>query len=233
MQRHYLAALLLPAWLLSGPVLAADIAVPRAGPPPRVAAFSWTNFYFGVNAGYAWSRAQSEVRLGAVTISTTTDNLSGAVGGLQSGFNFQFGYLVVGAEADYQYTAQKISKGVIVDGFPGTEEDRLQPFVTVRGRVGVGIDRWLVYVTGGGAHQSVEVRQNLPGVGLAQSAWGRWGWVAGAGIEVAPYDQISLRLEYLYLDSGKVTFLGNRPLGALFDWQLQNNVVRIAANFLL
>jgi outer membrane immunogenic protein len=149
----------------------------------------------------------------------------------QGGFNFQFGCLVVGLEADYRFTSQKSTKAVNVDGFPGTETDRLQYSYTARGRIGVGIDRWLIYATGGGAHVGVDVKQELPGVGVWTGGWGRWGWVAGAGIEVAPYNQISLRLEYLYMDSGKVGFLGNRPVEATFGWQLQTNIVWFAVNF--
>jgi outer membrane immunogenic protein len=231
MKQRYLSALL-PVLLFGHPASAADLDVPRVQPPP-VALFSWTNFYFGVNAGYAWSRAQSELR-GAV-VSSASDSLSGVAGGVQAGFNYQFGQFVVGLEGDYQYTNQKISKTGFIGIDPTNETDQLKPFVTARARIGVAIDRWLIYATGGAAHVALEVRHVLPDGSVTIAGWGKWGWVVGAGVEVAPYDQISLRLEYLYLDSGKLTFNDTYigiP-GATFEWQLQSNIFRIAANFLL
>ena len=52
---HLLAATCVLA--ASGPAFAADLAVRKAVPPVAVAPapYSWTGFYVGLNAGYAWS----------------------------------------------------------------------------------------------------------------------------------------------------------------------------------
>jgi outer membrane immunogenic protein len=89
-------------------------------PAPYVAAvpvFTWTGFYFGVNAGYAWSDNNQNDNLAfapgtfgtgtsAGTISFGNNgNTDGFAGGGQVGFNYQFtpgtGF-VVGIEADIQ-----------------------------------------------------------------------------------------------------------------------------------
>jgi outer membrane immunogenic protein len=240
--RRYLYLVgLAPALLLGHPASGADLETPAIQRPVPVPVFSWTTFYFGVNAGYSWSTAQSELRVGGTTFSSASDPINGAVGGLQVGFNYQLGSFVVGLEGDYQYTGQKVTRaGSLFVGvppaigiIPTVETDRLQPFGSVRARFGVAIDRWLVYATGGAAHLSVEARHTLPDGTVTIAGWGKWGWVAGAGVEYAPYNQVSVRLEYLYFDSGTVTLDNIWPPGAAFDWRVQSNLVRVAANFLL
>jgi len=227
----------LPALLLGQPASGADLETPalqRPIPPPL---FTWTSFYFGVNGGYSFATANSELRAAGVTIASASDSFSGGIFGLQAGFNYQIGAFVIGFEGDYEYAGQKVSRaspGSPAFGIPATQEtDRLQPFGSARARFGVGIDRWLVYATAGAAHLSVEVRQTLPDGSVQIAGWGKWGWVAGAGIEYAPFNQVSIRLEYLYYDSGKITLDNVWPPGATFDWRVQNNVVRVGANFLL
>src|SRR5262245_34423844 len=44
---------------LGHPALAADL--PRKAPPPVVEVWNWTGFYIGVNGGYSWGEADTDV----------------------------------------------------------------------------------------------------------------------------------------------------------------------------
>ena len=101
---------------------AADLPRRTMAPAPYVAVpvFTWTGFYFGVNAGYGWSDNNNhrdrtfvldEDILGAgigeteVVVHDGGSKADGFLGGAQVGFNYQFGAgsgLIVGVEADIQ-----------------------------------------------------------------------------------------------------------------------------------
>jgi outer membrane immunogenic protein len=109
---------------LSAGAMAADLPSRRMAPAPMVAAvplFTWTGFYFGVNAGYGWSDHHNDDTIvfapgtftpvlgtaagGTITFSDGNGDADGWLGGAQIGFNWQFGAgsgLVVGVEADIQ-----------------------------------------------------------------------------------------------------------------------------------
>src|SRR5215467_12573694 len=85
---------------LTGSAQAADLLV-KAPPPDH---FSWAGFYAGANAGYAWGTTTTTdtvatnglcwVRCGAQWDTAA----KGVTGGVQAGYNWQFGYLVLGVE---------------------------------------------------------------------------------------------------------------------------------------
>src|SRR5215212_8740373 len=80
---------------------------------------------------------------------------SGFVGGGQIGYNMQFGSFVLGAEADLQY-ADLGGKGRYIQRagawYNIGNGGGLDYFGTVRARLGLAIDRALVYGTGGFAY---------------------------------------------------------------------------------
>ena len=102
---------------LGAPALAADMPVKaRAAPIAIEAAYAWTGFYAGLNAGYGWGDASSTnapVDPGSRSFfgffpSTDFDNSfrqSGAIAGGQIGYNWQFtDRAVVGLETDLQWS---------------------------------------------------------------------------------------------------------------------------------
>jgi outer membrane immunogenic protein len=196
--------------------LAADL---QARAPVVVApVWSWTGFYIGGSLGSGWLKETDSATaliagVGIASASATTDS-TGLVGGGHVGFNWQAGYFVFGAEADINGSEQRSSTtascaaaacaGIISSV---TTAHQIESFETVRGRVGLAFERWLVYVTGGFALQTVNnnISVNAGGVAtpLSGSSATQSGYVVGAGVETALWGTNWIGgVEYLYLDSG-------------------------------
>lgn len=163
---------------LAVPAGAADLSGRYPAPYVQpVAAFTWTGFYIGANAGYGWG----------------TSNFSdpgGFIGGFQAGYNFQFGSpFVLGVETDINFS------GMSAGSYS------LDYFGTVRARLGYSFDRVLVYGTGGFAYG----QGSADFFGLSSTAT-QTGWTIGAGAEVGFDRNWSAKLEYLYVDMGSSTF---------------------------
>src|SRR5689334_2213601 len=95
--------------LIGGSAFAADLPT-RKGPPVAPVyvppAFTWTGFYVGLNAGGAWVNNNHDDNfgfpfVGAVPVGGTfipfatsggSSNRVGFIGGVQAGYNYQFGY---------------------------------------------------------------------------------------------------------------------------------------------
>src|SRR5262249_28584483 len=168
--------------------------------------------------------------------------LKGAIGGVQVGYNWQTGPLVVGVETDFQGSSLKgsISTPCIAGtcGVPlnGTFSQETDWFGTVRGRVGYAQAGWLLYATGGYAYGRVKTDATATaGPASAQLSTSEManGWTAGAGVELLLAPRWSVKLEYLYVDLGRVT-TSFPILGALAvndSNHVNFNVVRAGANF--
>lgn len=198
-------------------VSAADLAV--AYQPTTVAyspssAFNWSGFYAGVNGGYGWGEFS---QAGAVPL----DQLKGVLGGVQVGYNYDLGGLVLGVEGDFQLANVKHT--------PVGGSFAIEQFGTVRARAGLAVDRFLPYVTGGLAVANANV--NNSGVAPAYNENKvHVGWTVGAGVEFAATDNITLKTEYLYADFGKASYAG--PAGGTGgDINVRAHIVRAGVNF--
>ena len=98
---------------------------------------------------------------------------------------------------------------------------------TVRGRVGYSFDRWLPYITGGGAWGKVYL--DAPGSAVNDT---KGGWTAGAGVEYAIGPAWTVKLEYLYVDLGDAT-CGTAAcvLPANAQVHFTSNIMRAGVNF--
>ncbi|UCI10775.1 outer membrane protein [Mesorhizobium sp. B1-1-8] len=92
-------------------------------------------------------------------------------------------------------------------------------------------DSFLPYATGGFAVGHVKGSADLGACGFTPTCSysdTRWGWTAGAGVEWAMNQKLSLKTEYLHVDLGKPNFdsLGNPSTDAIkFD------TVRVGLNY--
>ncbi|AXK80070.1 porin family protein [Pseudolabrys taiwanensis] len=209
------------------PSFAADIPRPVYKAPVYVApVFTWTGFYLGINGGYAWGHSDwNNTPMGNVSL-----NAKGAMVGGTLGYNIQTGNFVFGLEGDIDATwisgsSQAGANGTVCTG-PNNCESKNTWFGTARGRIGFAIDRFLPYITGGGAFGNIKATPNFGGsVNKTQ-----FGWTAGAGVEWAFSGPWSAKLEYLYADLGKIT-CGADVCGVDTNVSYKTNLVRAGVNY--
>jgi outer membrane immunogenic protein len=229
---------------MSGATAAADLSRP---PPmykaPLEALPTWTGFYVGFNAGGAFGLGQSDFSIAGVpAFATAKNDVAGGIGGVQIGYNWQTGLTVLGVEADFQGSGVRGNLSTpclpLFCGIPltATYGQKMPWFGTVRGRVGVASNAWLIYVTGGYAYARLDTEASAvagPATASISLNETRNGWTAGGGIEVALAAGWSAKLEYLSLDFGRssttLTFAG---LPAITDdAHFTMNVVRAGLNY--
>jgi outer membrane immunogenic protein len=225
---------------LSGSAVAADLAARPAYAPPPV--YSWTGLYWGVNVGYSWGQDKRDATLlGAGTFSAS-QKVDGAVGGFQSGYNYQFGQWVLGFETDIQASGQKGGTTVQVLAAPLTTittDHKLSWFGTSRTRLGVlWTPNVLLYGTAGVAYGQVKdtATANAVGIGSATSTFKdvKAGWTAGAGVEGVIGGGWTAKVEYLYIDLGKTEqTLATPALGQFITEtrRFTDNIVRVGFNY--
>ena len=218
----------------AGPVLAADLPPASMPPPlPRAPAayvpiappvYNWGGIYFGINGGYGfgssnWSLPAS-VCAGGVACSTGSFNISGPLAGATFGANFQSGQFVFGIEGDGDWsglkgTASGATPATCLGGTAAacTYQTSNDWVATLRARTGVAWDRVLLYATAGGAGGSIKATLPVatvpPG---ASSSSTEFGWTAGAGLEFGITDNVTAKIEYLYVDLQNGSF--SCPVGA-------------------
>jgi outer membrane immunogenic protein len=254
------------AALIAASAQAADL---PSAPPPIVKAVvpepiiqSWTGFYIGANAGYGWSRqsvletgdnvvvpsGQQAINAGAIPASLA-GNPSSFLGGGQAGVNWQISRIVLGFEADWQWThlnaSQTVSTNVpLFFPFTTSASQSLDSFGTARGRLGfTPVDPLLLYVTGGLAYGHAGLSANItnPGcVGFCMSGsttGNQSGWTAGGGVEWKFAPNWSVKAEYLHYDLGTISqqLVDPRfPPGGFIAQSVnfKGNIVRVGVNYL-
>jgi outer membrane immunogenic protein len=203
-------------------VEAADIPRPIYKGPirPVVAYYNWTGFYLGINGGYGWGTSDwSILGVGIVSAKPKGWLLGGTLG-----FNYQTGSFVWGVEGDLAWSDVKSSDAC---GLVLTCDTSTSYLGTVRARVGYAFDRWLPYITGGGAYG--DVKASIPALGLSGSK-AQFGWTVGGGLEYAFLGNWSAKLEYLYVDLGSFDAGFVAPFAST-DVTFKENIVRAGLNY--
>jgi outer membrane immunogenic protein len=215
--------------------------VPAYGP----ASYDWTGFYLGAHAGYGTGTIQDVNNPGAAKQSP-----EGGFGGLQAGYNYQLGRVVVGVEADASFGDISKSWGGANQFDPYYGKDGENYFGTVRGRIGYAFDRFLPYFTGGFAWGNqqhgfgCDANRVTSTTGCQKKKGGSafyvnaddlaTGYTIGGGLEYALYRNWSIKAEYLYTDYGtsKINMVDpNYPTKSLRDFSDKFHTVKIGANY--
>ena len=235
---------------------AADMPVAGAMPlkaPPLPQAYDWSGFYVGGHMGYAagnsdWTANPAQAGLpptaGTLNVFLPLNSFfeSGSfLAGVQTGYNYMLSNRVVlGVEADASFPAFPNADGLSMSGSssfnsavigPATLGETALAFGTVRGRIGYAPGSWLFYATGGFAwtYDRQTLTQAASGSSESPLLW-RFGWAAGAGVEVPVAPNWSAKAEYLwtgYPTAGVAyPFLGQRISS---DFSLQE--LRLGLNY--
>jgi outer membrane immunogenic protein len=184
---------------IAGSAMAADLP-PRQAPPPYAPPplFSWTGFYLGAQLGYAWgSDTFTATNPFFGTFANNSYGPNGVIGGAHIGYNYQIGQFVAGIEGDVDGTGFSGSR---TGGF-ATVTTKMPVQGSIRARLGLTLDRALLYVTGGVAFAGIDTTYaTLAGYDTFGKT--RTGWTIGGGIEYALNTNWSIRAEYRYADYG-------------------------------
>ena len=215
-------ALTVSALLLASamPAAAADLPYYKAPPPVMAPVYNWTGFYVGINGGYGWGTSDWSA------VPTANNKPSGWLVGGTIGYNYQVGSIVWGIEGDWDWSNVKATVACAPGVNCSTENTWLATF---RGRVGYAFDRWLPYITGGGAYSKIQANINVPAFGLAaSSSSNQLGWTVGAGLEYAFLSNWSAKIEYLYVDLGS---FNSAVAPVVNNVSFKENIVRAGLNY--
>jgi outer membrane immunogenic protein len=223
--------------------------------------YNWGGFYGGFHVGDAWTSTDfAETLAGVGVVESGTTKSTGFIGGGQVGFNLlPAPNFLLGIEADIS--------GASLDGAVGTTPtiagatsiatwtETVDTFGTVRGRLGLVANNWLLYGTGGfaWAEDSFSRLQSVnnvispadgifPTEGLLTSlSPTRTGWTAGGGIEWGFARNWTAKIEYLRLDLGGENFAFTAPFASgaagasaftINEGRLTIDTVRFGVNYL-
>jgi outer membrane immunogenic protein len=221
--------------------LALLLPLAQAASASELAAHEWSGFHAGLHVGYGSGRASTKIsgsasyadpesseanQLAAAMANAVPASLDATPAGYASrlslGYDWQYGSLVYGLEADLWVASISQTGSAAgsspISGFPWNSmsstvhlESRIDNLQMLRARLGHGRDNWLLYTSAGLVSGEVRSRltateyiqgeignisSTLPGSITAKSE--RLGWTASCGLEYALSEKWSLRAEYLY-----------------------------------
>jgi outer membrane immunogenic protein len=231
---------------------AADLTPPAAPPiyiPPRT--FTWAGPYLGATAGYA-NGFHTFDDLGGAFLGypgLSSDQSKGFAAGGTLGFNLQAGSLVYGLEADLSWLSNKttyVDPNGAINNFYPSETNRVNDLGTVRGRLGLAVDRTLFYFTAGLAIGEVANTAlynsfkfptfSTPSFNIDST---RVGWVVGSGLEYALTPNWTVKGEAIYaqlnstvaswVSPGSPTFPANAVYNVRFNTSVA--IVRAGLNY--
>ena len=148
----------------------------------------WDGAYVGGFVGYGWGTAVDDL------VNYNDVDLSGWLVGATVGANFTVAPgFVLGAAGDIAWSG--------VGGYEAPADFDINWSGSVRGRAGYDAGAFMPYLTAGLAFAGATASE-----AGTDSTQVHFGWTAGAGVEVAVVDNVSLDLQYRYSDNGTADY---------------------------
>ena len=198
--------------------------------------YNWSGFYAGLNLGTG-ATATNAVPSTTVGGTGQVDDIYAAAltGGVQAGYNAQFSKsMVLGAEADFGFFGASHTICDINDCPTNNKlflKSKTSYLGTARLRAGYAFDRSMIYATGGLAVMNTKNSFTNFGGPFISVTNHKLGLAVGAGIETALTDKMSLKAEYLYVDTGPATATDPTDATSFIRFKNSANVFRFGINY--
>ena len=196
----------------------------------RPLAYDWSGLHVGISGGGAFNGRDASFAFVSIDPaeqvglphSAAFTNDGGLIGG-EVGFDVQTGGWVFGVEGDFSWTTFGDDITNVLPQDPTTGRPQLtfatnyqmNWISTVRGRIGIPLDHFLIYGTGGLAFADVSLDQTVTVGTFGQLAGAsdktKAGWTLGGGAEYALSENITLKAEALWFDLGNISRQSHQP----------------------
>src|SRR5262245_11358581 len=235
----------------------AAAAVPAAAPEPssdgsqtytpsRLFVLHGSGYYVGGHLGLGHTLAESTLTIfpdnpQLFEAFTFGESETSATGGVQAGWQRQWGKVVAGVELGFNLLRfRSTSDAQVIPGLETsvlaavTRTSEVSDIFLLTGRLGYVDGRWHAYMKGGLANAQVDVTYRDAITGFTSSSGGReTGWTAGLGIEYALTPNLFLGIEYNYIHfraSPEPPSIPETDFGGV-DIDTQNLVLRLNYKF--
>ena len=187
--------------------------------PPAQYAYDWSGIYLGSDGGFGWEAAKGPLTdATGAPLTSYNYRVTGPLAGLFAGGNYQLNSVVLGAEADWQWSNLTGNNQILAPlgaagAFPAgpfTISTKVKDYASVRGRLGFALERFLIFGTGGWSwgnpSTSYALTSQAPFVNNGASSTG---WTVGLGVDYAFTDSVFGRIEYRYTSLGTSGFVSS------------------------
>jgi outer membrane immunogenic protein len=196
------AAVLLSAFTFTS-VSAADLGAPQKQETytyDEVPATTWA--YMGVNGGWVNSDFTHALTPEESATSSASYGSDDWLLGGHVGVEHQFGKIVLGVEADAEWSDIDVLRSVAPNDRDVVinHSSKVDWLGTLRVRAGYPVGNFMPYVTGGVALADVTDSFTVDGITASYADDTRFGWTAGGGVEINVGNGVKIGGEYLYID---------------------------------
>ena len=226
-----LAMLTLAVMFLSSQSKAADFGAHHPS-WARPLAYDWSGLHIGITGGGAFdghdpgfSYENVDAASQAVLPHGADITSNGGLVGGEIGYDIETGGWVFGVEGDASWTnfgdsttrSVEANTSIGVPPLTFATNYQIDWISTVRGRVGIPLDHFLIYGTGGLAFADVSMNQSVsvgaPAMGqlIGSEEKTKAGWTLGGGAEYALCENITAKAEALWFDLGSISLNASNP----------------------
>lgn len=209
--------------VLASAAHAADLIIDTAPMMPGIVetSTSWDGPFIGVFGGYGWGETDFEDAIDDID----QPEPEGWLLGVNAGVNFTLTEgIVAGVVGDIAWADLNDSVGDVDVGSASSNIDWLG---SVRGRIGFDGGAFMPYLTAGLAFAHNTIETSFEGDDFSDDQT-HVGWTAGAGVEFAASENLSIDLLYRYNDYGDATYTLDGIEG---DVGLTSHTLTVGLNF--